>query len=61
MLFNPALITALHETTPGEWATITGTIVGITVAVIVVWDSIDGFRKARAWGNTTGAADVRGA
>ena len=60
MLFNPALVDALAATTDGQWATITGAIIALSIAVIVAWDAIDGFRKAMAWRNTTGRSSVRG-
>ncbi len=47
LLFNPALVDALAEATDGTWLEATTVVIGISVVVIVAWDAIDGFRKAR--------------
>ena len=46
LLFNPAFIDALGAQS-GEWLQITTIITGVTIAIIVGWDAIDGFLKAR--------------
>ncbi len=46
LLFNPAFVDALGDAS-GEWLQITTLVTGIIIAVIVVWDAIDGFLKAR--------------
>jgi len=46
MLFNPAVIDGIDEATGGGWLAPTVIITGITIAVIVAWDAVDGFRKA---------------
>jgi hypothetical protein len=47
MLFNPELVAAIEAETPGNWLSITSLITSIVVVVIVGWDAIDGFLKAR--------------
>ena len=47
LLFNPALVDALAEGTDETWLDAGAVIIGISVVVIVAWDAIDGFRKAR--------------
>jgi hypothetical protein len=47
MLFNPALVEAVTAETGGTWVDVTARITAIVVAVIVAWDAIDGFLKAR--------------
>ena len=46
LLFNPALVDALGSESE-SWLQITTAITGVTIAVIVAWDAIDGFLKAR--------------
>jgi hypothetical protein len=46
MLFNPAVIDAIDAATGLGWLSPTVLITAITIAVIVAWDAIDGFRKA---------------
>ena len=31
----------------GNWLPVTTVVVGVSIAAIVTWDAIDGFRKAR--------------
>jgi hypothetical protein len=47
MLFNPELVAAILARTPGNWLPITTLITSIAVVVIVGWDAVDGFLKAR--------------
>lgn len=50
LLFNPALVAKVQgatEGTSGTWLEVTGIVIGTTVVVIVAWDAIDGFLKAR--------------
>jgi len=51
LLFNPELVAAIEAQTPGGWLSITSLVTGIVVVVIVGWDAIDGFRKARRAGS----------
>ncbi len=49
LLFNPALVNAAVAAVDGttSWIQPTKVIIGVSVAVIVGWDAIDGFLKAR--------------
>ena len=47
LLFNPELVAAIEAQTPGDWLSITSLITVIVVVIIVGWDAIDGFLKAR--------------
>jgi len=51
LLFNPELVAAIQAQTPGGWLSITSLITGIVVVIIVGWDAIDGFLKARRAGS----------
>jgi hypothetical protein len=46
LLFNSAIIDALDAATGGGWLAPTVVIIGLTIAIIAIWDAIDGFRKA---------------
>jgi hypothetical protein len=47
LLFNPALVAKLTGATGDAWLRPTTTITGIVTAVIVLWDAVEGFLKAR--------------
>ena len=47
LLFNPALVAKLTEATGDAWLRPTTTVTGIVTAVIVFWDAVEGFLKAR--------------
>jgi len=46
-LFNPALVDALESVAGGAWFAPTAAVIGVMLAVVVGWDAIDGFLKAR--------------
>jgi hypothetical protein len=46
LLLNPVLVDAISEA-GGNWLPVTTVVVGVSIAAIVTWDAIDGFRKAR--------------
>ena len=46
LLFNPAFVDALGVESD-EWLQVTTIVTGVTIAIIVAWDAIDGFLKAR--------------
>jgi hypothetical protein len=46
LLFNPALVAEVTEATGGTWLDVTGIVIACVVVAVVVWDAIDGFRKA---------------
>jgi hypothetical protein len=56
MAFNPALVEQLRTITGGTWLDVTAAITMIVIAVIVAWDTFDGFRKA--WLTQRRDADV---
>jgi hypothetical protein len=59
-LFNPALVTAVEGEAGTTWVGVTSVVIGVSVAAIVAWDAIDGFRKAAAASrNTRGPSNVR--
>jgi hypothetical protein len=45
-LFDAALVAKLTEVAGGDWIRPTASIAAVAIAVIVTWDTIDGFRKA---------------
>lgn len=48
LLFNPALVEKIAAATGGgAWIDTSALITGVVVAVVIAWDTIDGFRKAR--------------
>lgn len=53
LLFNPDLVAAVTADTGRDWLRITTLITSIVVVVIVGWDAIDGFLKARRAGSRT--------
>ena len=46
LLFNPAFVDALGVESD-EWLQVTTIVTGVTIAIVVAWDAIDGFLKAR--------------
>jgi hypothetical protein len=46
LLFNPAFVDALGDTSD-EWLQVTTMVTAIVIVAAVVWDAIDGFLKAR--------------
>lgn len=55
LLLNPVIVDAVAEA-GGTWLRATTVIVGVSIAAIVTWDAIDGFRKARRASNEVAAA-----
>lgn len=51
LLFNPEIVAAINAEAPGDWLRLTTLITGIVVVIIVGWDAIDGFLKARRAGS----------
>jgi hypothetical protein len=47
LLFNPELVAAIEAATPASWLSLTTLITSVVVVIVVGWDVIDGFRKAR--------------
>ena len=49
LLFNPAFVDAAVAATDGTgtWIQATKVVIGVSIAVIVGWDAVDGFIKAR--------------
>ena len=47
LLFDPVLVAKLTEIAGGAWLRPTTTIIGVVVALVVFWDAVDGFLKAR--------------
>jgi hypothetical protein len=50
LLLNPVIVDAITEA-GGDWLQVTTVVVGVSIAAIVAWDAIDGFRKARRASN----------
>ena len=46
LLLNPVIVDAVTDA-GGTWLRATTIIAGVVIVAIVVWDAIDGFRKAR--------------
>ncbi len=53
LLLNPDLVAAISASAGSAWIGVTGTITAIVIVVIVTWDAVDGFRKARLAGDPT--------
>lgn len=47
LLLNPALVDQISASTGSTWIGVSGAITMTVIVVIVAWDAIDGFRKAR--------------
>ncbi len=47
LLLNPALVAQVSASTGSTWIGVSGAITMTVIVVIVAWDAIDGFRKAR--------------
>ncbi len=47
LLFDPALVAAVTAETGTEWIDVTGKVVAASLILIVVYDAVDGFMKAR--------------
>ena len=47
LLFDPALVAAVTAETGTEWVDVTGKVVAASLILIVVYDAVDGFMKAR--------------
>lgn len=50
LLFNPEIVAAINAEAPGDWLRLTTLITGTVVVIIVGWDAIEGFLKARRAG-----------
>jgi len=55
LLLNPVIVNAITEA-GGDWLRVTTVVVGVSIAAIVAWDAIDGFRKARRASNAAAPA-----
>jgi MFS family permease len=47
LLLNPALVDQISASTGSTWIGVSGAITMTVIVVVVIWDAIDGFRKAR--------------
>lgn len=47
LLLNPALVDQIAASTGSAWIGVSGAITMTVIVVVVIWDAIDGFRKAR--------------
>jgi hypothetical protein len=47
LLFNPQLVTAVDSATGGRWLGFTTAFISAIVLIVVGWDALDGFMKAR--------------
>jgi hypothetical protein len=47
LLFNPQLVAAIREATNGQWFDYTATLTALIILLIVGFDALDGFMRAR--------------
>jgi hypothetical protein len=59
LLFNPALVAEIDSATGGQWLDYTATLTSAIILLIVGFDALDGFMKARR-ASTPGVHSVAG-